>query len=268
MQFGVTLQKSLIIFLLSMSKDTIAILYEDNDMLAISKPAGLMVHGDGKSTEYTVADWMLEHYPASKNVGEPMVVITKTDARIPQTVILRPGIVHRLDKETSGVLLLAKTQRGFVHLKAQFQDRTIEKTYHAFVYSNIKEDELTIDAPIGRSSKDVRRWSAGKDARGELRDALTHIQVLGRAVVDGEPVTFIEARPKTGRTHQIRVHCKYIERPLVADSLYAPGRAGLLGFERLALHAFRISFQALNGTQVTVEAPYPADFVTASGYFG
>lgn len=251
-----------------MSKQKITILYEDDDVLAIHKPAGFMVHGDGKSTEYTVADWMLEQYPMSKAVGEPMVVITKTDARIPQSVILRPGIVHRLDKETSGVLLLAKTQRGFMHLKTQFQDRSIEKTYHAFVYSNIKEDELTIDAPIGRSSKDIRRWSAGKDARGELRDALTHVRVLGRAVIGGEPVTFIEARPKTGRTHQIRVHCKFIERPIVADSLYAPGRPALLGFERLALHAFRITFTTMQGSRITIEAPYPEDFKVASGHFG
>lgn len=251
-----------------MSSIAIQKLYEDADVLAVYKPAGLMVHGDGKSPEYTLADWMLENYPESKHVGEPMVIITKTDARIPQTVILRPGIVHRLDKETSGVMLLAKTQQGFLHLKEQFQSRTIEKTYHAFVYSNSKQDELHIDAPIARSSKDVRRWTAGKDARGERRDAVTDITVLGRTVVEGVPVMLLEARPKTGRTHQIRVHCKYIECPIIADTLYAPGRDALLGFTRLALHAYKISFTTMKGERLTIEAPYPEDFVKASTFFG
>ncbi|MEY2641241.1 MAG: ribosomal large subunit pseudouridine synthase rRNA synthase [Candidatus Parcubacteria bacterium] len=243
------------------------VLYEDDTILAINKPAGLMVHGDGKSSEYTVADWMLEHYPETKHVGEPMVIITKTDARLPQTVILRPGIVHRLDKETSGVMLLAKTQQAFAHLKQQFQDRTVEKVYHAFLYSNVREDVLVVDAPIGRSSKDVRRWTAGKDARGELRYAVTEFKTLMRGMTEGEHVTLVEARPKTGRTHQIRVHAKLIDKPIVADSLYAPGRPSLLGFSRLALHAQRITFTRPDGARVVVEAPYPEDFAAAVAAF-
>lgn len=246
---------------------SITILYEDETLLAINKPAGLMVHGDGKRDEYTVADWMLAQYPETKHVGEPMVIITKTDAQLPQTVILRPGIVHRLDKETSGVMLLAKTQQAFAHLKAQFQNRTLEKVYHAFLYSNVREDVLVVDAPIGRSSKDVRRWTAGKDARGELRHAVTEFQTLARGSTEGEHVTLVEARPKTGRTHQIRVHAKLIEKPIVADALYAPGRPALLGFSRLALHARTITFTRLDGATVTVEAPYPDDFAAAVAAF-
>jgi 23S rRNA pseudouridine1911/1915/1917 synthase len=262
------------------TKPEITILYEDEHIVAINKPAGLMVHGDGKSDEYTVADWMLETYPASRNVGEPMLLhvqkhsgqdtkraLQKEASDMTTHVLMRPGIVHRLDKETSGVMLLAKTVQGFESLKAQFQDRTILKTYHAFVHSNIKEDSLSINLSIGRSSKNIRKWSAGKDARGELREALTNITVRARGKEGDEHLTFIEAQPKTGRTHQIRVHCKAIERPIVGDSLYAPGRDSALGFKRLALHAARISFTALNGERITITAPYPEDFEWAVNHF-
>jgi len=246
------------------TKPFITILFENEDIVAINKPAGIMVHGDGKSPEYTIADWMLETYPASRSVGEPIMLRTTVAGPNSSTsVIMRPGIVHRLDKETSGVMLLAKTQQGFEHLKQQFKNRTIAKTYRAFVYNNIKEDALTIQLSIGRSSKDVRRWSAGKDARGELREALTNLRVLGRGQADGEHVTFIQADPKTGRTHQIRVHAKAIDRPLVGDALYAPGRKPVLGFKRLALHAVRIAFDDLTGERIEVEAPYPDDFKQA-----
>jgi 23S rRNA pseudouridine1911/1915/1917 synthase len=242
----------------------IEILFENEDLVAINKPAGIMVHGDGKSPEYTIADWMLETYPASRNVGEPIMLRTVVSGPNSSTsVIMRPGIVHRLDKDTSGVMLLAKTQQGFEHLKQQFKDRTISKTYRAFVYNNIKEDALKVALSIGRSSKDVRRWSAGKDARGELRDALTNFTVLGRGQTEGEHVTFIQADPKTGRTHQIRVHAKAIDRPLVGDALYAPGRKTVLGFKRLALHAAKIAFNDLTGERIEVEAPYPEDFAQA-----
>jgi len=245
------------------SKPAITILYEDDDVFAINKPAGIMVHGDGKSPEYTIADWMLETYPESRNVGEPILLRVTKDAGYTTSVILRPGIVHRLDKETSGVMLLAKTTQGFEHLKQQFKDRTISKTYKAFVYNNIKEDTLSIRLSIGRSSKDVRRWTAGRDARGEMREALTNINVLGRGKSEGEHITLIQADPKTGRTHQIRVHAKAIDRPLVGDKLYAPGRKAVLGFNRLALHAARIAFTAVSGERITVEAPYPDDFQQA-----
>jgi 23S rRNA pseudouridine1911/1915/1917 synthase len=242
----------------------IEILFENEDLVAINKPAGIMVHGDGKSPEYTIADWMLETYPASRNVGEPIMLRTVVSGPNSSTsVIMRPGIVHRLDKDTSGVMLLAKTPQGFEHLKQQFKDRTISKTYRAFVYNNIKEDALKIALSIGRSSKDVRRWSAGKDARGELRDALTNFTVLGRGQAEGEHITFIQADPKTGRTHQIRVHAKAIDRPLVGDALYAPGRKTVLGFKRLALHAVKIAFNDLTGARIEVEAPYPEDFTQA-----
>jgi len=241
----------------------IPILFEDKHLLAINKPAGLVVHGDGKSSNYTLANWMLENYPESKDVGEP---IDLQDGK----TILRPGIVHRLDKDTSGVMLLAKTQEIFMHLKEQFKNREIEKTYHAFVYGNIKEDEVFIDAPIGRSGGNIRKWTSGKDMRNSksVRDAETYVKVLNRGQDStvGEPITFVEAKPKTGRTHQIRVHLNYIGRPIIADSLYTK-RGAVLGFTRLALHAKEISFIKMNNEREIITAEYPEDFLFALQQF-
>ncbi len=223
------------------------ILYEDGNILAINKPAGLVVHSDGKTKEPTVTDWFVKKYPEAKNVGEKMGEIE------------RPGIVHRIDRDTSGVLLLAKTQNGFNVLKKQFQNHEIEKKYHAFLYGNLKEDHGTINLPISRSKSDFRKRVAGKTGRGESREAITYFQVLKRT----PEATFVEAKPRTGRTHQIRVHFRALNNPVVSDSLYASGKPGILGFSRLALHAREITFKDVTGGKHTIEAPYPADFQQA-----
>ncbi|PIR38761.1 MAG: RNA pseudouridine synthase [Candidatus Zambryskibacteria bacterium CG10_big_fil_rev_8_21_14_0_10_42_12] len=230
----------------------ISVLYEDDDVLVLDKPAGLLVHGDGRSVEETLVDWIHEQYPDIQDVGE--------DARVATgEIVKRPGIVHRIDRDTSGVIIVCKTAESFAHMKRQFQTRQVEKHYKAFVYDNIKEDEGVIDKPIGRSPKDFRQWSSENNARGELREAETR----WKKIISTKTCAFLEVIPKTGRTHQIRVHLKYIEHPIVADPLYAPQRAKLLGFERLALHAHQISFETVSGKKVSVEAPYPRDFEKA-----
>ena len=228
------------------------ILYEDSDVVVINKPAGLVVHSDEKTKEKTLVDWVLEKYPETKNVGEPGKTSTGE-------VVPRPGIVHRLDRETSGVMLVAKTEKSFQNLKEQFQAHEIKKIYHAFVYGGMKNDIGTIDRPIGRSNKDFRMWSAQRGARGEIREAITDYKVISRK----DAYSFVEITPKTGRTHQIRVHFKAINYPLVADSLYAPGHENTLGFRRLALHSYQITFKDLKGKSQTVTAPYPSDFEMA-----
>lgn len=240
----------------------IPIISETNQYLVINKPAGVAVHGDGKSDQYTVADWLLETYPEIKDVGEPMELYGKK--------VFRPGIVHRLDKDTSGCLLIAKDQDTYLFFKKQFQEHTIEKIYHAFVYGSIKETDIVIDKPIGRSRDSVRKWATGNQARGELRDAYTSVKVLKRIGVQDEKgstekgtYTFVECRPKTGRTHQIRVHLKSLNHPIICDTLYAEKREKALGFERLALHARTLRFVDTDGTEITVDAVYPADFENA-----
>ncbi len=227
------------------------ILYEDNEVVVVDKPAGVLVHSDGREAE-SLVDGFLSLYPQAREVGEKEFAKDGTE-------LVRGGVVHRLDRETSGAVLFAKTEESFQNLKKQFQEHSIKKVYHAFLYGELKEKEGTIDRPIGRSNKDFRMYSAQRGARGELRPAQTDYKVL--LTKDG--YSFVELYPKTGRTHQLRVHCKAIHYPIVADSLYAPKRENSLGFSRVALHAYRIGWQDLQGVFHEVTAPYPADFEEA-----
>lgn len=221
-------------------------------MVAIDKPSGIVVHPDGKSSGPFLTDWILKKYPKSKKVGEP--IETKDYG-----IIERPGIVHRLDRDTSGVLLIAKTKKGYECLKKQFQDRTILKKYYAFVYGEIKDQFGIINRPIGRSPRDFRRWSATRGARGEMRDAETWYTLLAHR----SGYSVIEVEPKTGRTHQIRVHFKAINHPVVCDRLYASEKPDALGFSRTALHASSIVFKNCIDKKITVKSPIPDDFKNA-----
>ena len=246
----------------------IPILYEDEDCLCIEKPAGISVHGDGKTPEYTVADWIIAHYPALANVGEPILVrIGGQEITVP-----KPGIVHRLDKDTSGVMLIAKTAESYAFFKKQFQEHEIKKTYHCFVYGWPKEDTIEITDAIGRDAGNIRRWTTAKNARGMMREAATSITILkrfgdrayeGKGSTEEGTFSFVEARPKTGRTHQIRVHLRAINHPIVSDTLYAPKREQALGFTRQALHARELALTLPSGKSLAVQAPYPADFEKA-----
>src|SRR3989338_2906097 len=151
-------------------KVKIKILYEDDNFLGIDKPVGISIHQTANNKEYSIADWVMENYSKLKNVGENMNVEYKGK----QIEILRPGIIHRLDKETSGVLLIAKTQESFEFLKKQFKKHQIKKVYNAFVYGKVSDPVASlrtgkkgvINAPIGRSPKDIRMWTAGRGVRG------------------------------------------------------------------------------------------------------
>ncbi len=288
----------------------ISILFEDDNYIIFNKPSGLVVHPDGRqkaasdlkeaAAPFTLADWLVENRPDMKNVGEPLEVSSanassgdekggaeKTEKAVKTEKILRPGIVHRLDKDTSGTIAVAKNQKAFDDLKKKFQDREVDKKYHTFVYGNLPEDDATINRPIGRSKSDFRLWSAQRGARGEMRDAITNYRVMKRGSDDSaehalavvgrhgqdtgetkpQPVTFVEVEPKTGRTHQIRVHFKSIHHPVIADILYAPKMPMLLGFERLALHSISIAFTGIDGKKIRATAPYPADFERALTLF-
>jgi RluA family pseudouridine synthase len=277
------------------------ILYEDENIFVFNKPAGLVVHGDGKSTEVTLSDILIENFPEMKNVGESVEIKNQkpkikkeetikeddnedidSDKDIPVVEledgyniikIYRPGIVHRLDRETSGCLIVAKNQNTYEFLKNEFINHNVKKTYHTFVYGAVKNDSEIIDAPIGRSGKDVRKWATSRGARGVLRDAKTKYQVLARiGLEEGASkgstqegtYSYIEVKPETGRTHQIRVHMKHINHPIVCDNLYAPNKEPALGFQRLALHAHKVSFKNLKTGEVeNIEAPFPEDFINA-----
>lgn len=231
------------------------ILYEDKDILAIDKPAGISVHGDGRNDVATLADLILKEYPEMADVGEPMEIEVNGEMK----KIFRPGIVHRLDKDTSGVLLLARNQNAYEFLKKQFQNREIKKTYITLVSGHMKNDTGIIDASIGRSPSDPRKRIASRGKSGKLRDAVTEYKVLERIEIDGEKYTWVEVYPKTGRTHQIRVHMKFLNHPVVCDKLYAPDKICPESISRLALHAKSIEFKNLSGENMKIEAPIPED---------
>jgi 23S rRNA pseudouridine1911/1915/1917 synthase len=217
--------------------DQIAILHEDDAFLVLDKPAGLMVHSDGRTQEKTLVDWLLENKKVAREVGEPW-----TDPE--GHALPRPGIVHRLDRDTSGVLVIAKTQPMYEWLKQQFKDRTVIKRYEALVRGHVQAERGLIDRPIGRSSADFRKKSAQRGAAGTMRDAVTEFKVLQR-FPDG--TTYVSLSPKTGRTHQLRVHMKAINHPIVGDVLYGTREDGL-GEIPLMLRAVSLALPFPGGT--------------------
>jgi 23S rRNA pseudouridine1911/1915/1917 synthase len=219
--------------LLAMPEDLpLEILYQDAAVIAINKPAGLVVHAGAGVESGTLVNRLVHHFAALSQVGGD----------------LRPGIVHRLDKGTSGVLLVARNDAAHRALAAQFADRAVEKTYLALVHGHVRNEQGRVTAPISRDPVRRIRMTA-KLAKG--RSALTEFGVLRRF----EKFTYLEVRIGTGRTHQIRVHLSSIGHPVAGDKLYGAPPA-----QRIFLHAWRIAFTSpATGQRVTVEAPLPAE---------
>ncbi len=220
------------------------IIYKDENIIAVNKPAGLLVHSAPTTDpeEKTLVDWIIENYPETKTIGD--------DPEI------RPGIVHRLDRDTSGILLIARNQETFEYLKKQFQDRKIQKTYTALCAGRIKNKTGVIDIPIGRSKKTPTKRVASLKAHGKLREAITEYRVKK----EFENYTLLEAYPKTGRTHQIRVHLKAIGLPIICDKLYGGKKPFcLFDLNRHFLHASALEFKLQNGGKIKLEADLPED---------
>ncbi len=235
---------------LSVHKMSIVI-YEDKNLLVLNKPAGLAVHGDGYLKEATLADWLIEKYPELSDVGEP--IFSPKGEKID-----KPGLVHRLDKDTSGVLLAAKNQAMFLFLKKQFQEHMVKKTYNLIVEGTFKDLNVskTIDLPIGRSKKDPRMRVASRKAHGVLRPAVTDYTALENLQND---TALVEAMPRSGRTHQLRAHFKAINHPLLCDKLYNSQGHCEPPLLRQALHASKIEIAMPDGERRTFEAPWPED---------
>ncbi len=234
------------------------ILYEDPDLIVINKPAGLTVHPDGKNQFNTLTDLVLKERPELKGVGEAL----KLDDG---EYILRPGIVHRLDRDTSGVMILAKTQESYQNLKKQFQNHDVKKNYRAIVLGSFRSVRGIIKEPIGRSNLDIRKWAAGVHARGEKRDALTRYNVKSSGKLEDvegvmHTLSYLDIYPETGRTHQIRVHLQYVQHPIIGDNLYASYVPHFPGVERQMLHAHSITFiHPTTGKKVSHMAEIPED---------
>jgi len=259
----------------------IKVLFENKNLMVLDKPAGFVVHGDGKTDkkQKSITEYILKNYKKIKGVGENLFV----EIEGKNIEIQKPGIVHRLDRDTTGCLLIAKTPESFENLKHQFQTRKIKKEYLALVWGHVKNDTGIINAPIARSKQDFRKKEVVKMRRGEKstenlyrgeeREALTRYKVLERLIIFGEKVTLVSFYPDTGRMHQIRIHTKSIGHPIVGDQLYGIKNAKTEKFEskffgktapHQLLHAKAITFFNPNeGGQIKVEAPLPKEFKKA-----
>lgn len=218
------------------------IVYEDKDIVVLNKQPGLIVHPTPNYRHHTLANALVARYPKIAGVGESP---------------LRPGIVHRLDKDTSGLIVVAKNQKAFLFLKNQFVGRTISKTYIALVEGIPVKKEGVIQFQIRPSTsnrlKKVAVKKLDKSGKKSVRAAETDYKV--RETV-GDGFSLVEARPKTGRTHQIRVHLSAIGHPVVGDVMYG---AKKISARRHMLHAYRLEFTAPNGRRLKLEAPMPDD---------
>jgi 23S rRNA pseudouridine1911/1915/1917 synthase len=223
---------------------TLNILYEDDDIVVINKPAGMVVHPAPGHFSGTLVNAILHHCPKLEGIGGK----------------IRPGIVHRLDKDTSGILVIAKTVSAQAHLSAQFKDRALQKTYLALVSGGMKTASGVIDLPIGRHPVDRKKMSVLSKRH---RDART----LWRVKELFDAASFLEIEIKTGRTHQIRVHCASMQHPVVGDSVYGYRNSGTLSgvlktVTRQMLHAWRMAFtHPATGERIHLEAPIPEDML-------
>lgn len=218
--------------------------YEDKNLLVLNKPAGLLVHGTAKSSEPTLADWLLKNYPEVAGVGDDK----KT----------RPGIVHRLDKETSGVIVIARNQPTFEYLKKQFQEHEIKKTYLALVWGKVAQKSGRIEKPIGIATGSVKRTTRIERAK-MVKEAITSYKVIKFIRSKAGEFTLLEVEPKTGRTHQIRVHLASIGHPIVGDAIYGKNRPMPAGLKRQFLHADSIEFTLPNNSRLKVSADLPPE---------
>ena len=214
------------------------IIYEDNDILIINKEKGIVVHPGNGNIDGTLANAVMALCKGSlSGIGGK----------------IRPGIVHRIDKDTSGLIIIAKNDNAHINLSKQIQNREVKKTYIALVRGNVKENEATINMPIGRSTKDRKKMAVTKTGK----EAITHFKVLKRYL----EYTLLEVNIETGRTHQIRVHLSQIGYPIVGDEVYSNGK-NPFNVKGQMLHAAKLTFKhPTTNKEVTFEAPLPKYFI-------
>ncbi len=222
------------------------IIHQDENIIVVDKPINLSVHKGLVIHERTLADFLIEEFPEIGNVGDDPT--------------LRPGIVHRLDRETSGVIVIARNQKYFDHLKNLFKKREMEKTYLALVFGKLKEKQGKIEGEMGRSRRDFRKQALvrGKVGVRKERYSLTYYKVLD----ESGDYSLLEVFPKTGRTHQIRVHLHSIGHPIVGDKKYIFKEHKKIETPRMFLHAKSLSFIGPDGKYYFFESNPSEEFKT------
>ena len=214
------------------------ILYEDEDVLVVNKPKNMVVHPAPGHYSGTLVNAVMYH------CGSSLSGING---------VLRPGIVHRIDKDTTGSVIICKNDNAHQSIAEQLKEHSIVRRYRAIVYGTIREDDLTINAPVGRDPKDRKKMAVTPDGKS----AVTHVHVLQRY----RDYTYVECRLETGRTHQIRVHMAYIHHPLLGDETYATGRTSPFHLEGQCLHAMILGFRhPETGQYIETTAPLPSYF--------
>lgn len=237
---------------------SISVVYEDKDLLVLNKPTGLITHPkNAGDTQDSVTGWLIEKYPEIKNVGEPFIASGKE--------VSRAGVVHRLDKDTSGLLLVAKNDETFFYLKNLFQERKIKKHYLALINGRPKESKGIISAPLGRIGLKRTTKIIGKKLI-DKKEAITEYRTVKEFPAKGEfasgekKYTLLEVIPRTGRTHQIRVHLNSIGTPVSGDNIYGFKKVKSPDtLKRLFLHAYKLSFVTPDGKSFVLETDLPKD---------
>lgn len=230
----------------------ISLIYETRDFIAVNKPAGVLVHEVSGAKhqalrEETLVDWVLQRYPEVKNVGDPSINSGQAN--------FRPGIVHRLDRDTSGVILIARNQEFFEYLKNLFKTHQIKKTYLALVWGKLEPKTGTIKTPIGIKTGTIKRTIWQKRAKS-FKEAVTEYRV--KKYFKG--FSLVELTPKTGRTHQLRIHLASIGHPVVGDKLYGFKKLKPpFNLERQFLHAVSLEFSSSAGHRIRIEAELPEE---------
>lgn len=251
-----------------MSLEKTKIIYEDTQLMIIDKPAGLIVHNPPSRQDPSIVDFIVRHIPNIENKEWPY----------PD----RPAIVHRLDKETSGLMVVAKSPTVLEILQNQFRERKVQKEYLALVYGRLQPEKGSIVAEIARHAskdkqtaipKEVGESALEKIAKGRIRPAQTDYETIKHYQYKKQPLTLVLVKPKTGRMHQIRIHMKHLGYPIIGDPMYffKPSRrlSKELSLNRQFLHASKLTFaHPKTGESLTFQSDFPADLLAIINKLG